>query len=370
MLITSEFMPVSLLTPIADDLQATQGMAGQAISVSGLFAVVASLFIAPISGRFDRRYVLMSMTVLMLLSLVLIASAPNFTVLMTARALLGLAIGGFWALSTATVIRLVPDEMVPRALGIIFMGNAVATAFAAPIGAYIGGLFGWRIVFGGLVPLVLINLVWQARALPAMPPQAAIPVGKLFELLKRKNVAFGMISVMLTFAGAFGAFTYLRPFLEMETGVGNAQLSILLLGLGLASFLGTYSAGAMLQRQYLYPLLRWLPLALAAVTLGLMELGHLFWGAAIMMVGWGTLNAAIPVCWSTWLAREISDEPECGGGLMVAAIQLAIMLGGAFGGSLLDHITVSAPLVGGAALLILSAVVIGNGTRLMRTVKI
>ena len=74
MLIASEFMPVSLLTPIAADLRATEGMAGQAISVSGLFAVITSLFIATIAGRFDRRYVLMGLTALMLASLLLPAN--------------------------------------------------------------------------------------------------------------------------------------------------------------------------------------------------------------------------------------------------------------------------------------------------------
>jgi predicted MFS family arabinose efflux permease len=91
-----------------------------------------------------------------------------------------------------------------------------------------------------------------------------------------------------------------------------------------------------------------------------------FWGVACMLVGWGALNAALPVCWSTWLAKEISDEPESGGGLMVASIQLAIMLGGSFGGHLLDSINVAAPLIGGAALLMLCALVIGNGNRLKR----
>lgn len=283
MLIAAEFMPVSLLTPIAEDLQATQGLAGQAISVSGFFAVLSSLFIAPIAGRFDRRHVL-----------------------------LGLAIGGFWSLATATVIRLVPADRVPKALGTLFMGNAIATAFAAPIGAYLGGLSGWRVVFGGLVPLVVVSLLWQARSLPSMPPRAAIPVTRLFGLLKRRYVALGMLSTMLTFAGAFGAFTYFRPFLEAEMAVSPSQLSLLLLGLGLAGFAGTHFAGAMLHRQRLYPLLRYLPLALAAVTLAMMEAGHLFWAVAAMMVGWGALNAAIPVCWSTWLAREIDDEPESG----------------------------------------------------------
>lgn len=95
MLIASEFLPVSLLTPIAADLHATEGMAGQAISISGMFAVITSLLIATVAGRFDRRHVLIVLTALMLASLVLIAEAKNFAMLMAARALLGITIGGF-----------------------------------------------------------------------------------------------------------------------------------------------------------------------------------------------------------------------------------------------------------------------------------
>ena len=71
---------------------------------------------------------------------------------MVARALLGVVIGGFWALATATVMRLVPEQSVPKALGVVYMGNAVATAFAAPIGSYLGGVIGWRGVFWAMVP--------------------------------------------------------------------------------------------------------------------------------------------------------------------------------------------------------------------------
>jgi predicted MFS family arabinose efflux permease len=145
--IASEFMPVSLLTPIAADLRATEGMAGQAISVSGLFAVVTSLFIATVAGRLDRRHVLIGLTALMLVSLILIAEAQNFALLMVARALFGMTIGGFWSLATATIMRLVPEDSVPKALGVMYTGNAVATAFAAPIGSYLGGIIGWRGVF-------------------------------------------------------------------------------------------------------------------------------------------------------------------------------------------------------------------------------
>jgi predicted MFS family arabinose efflux permease len=365
MLIASEFMPVSLLTPIAADLGATEGMAGQAISISGLFAVVASLLIPTVASRFDRRHVLMALTGVMLASLLLIAGAPNFGVLMAARALLGITIGGFWALATATVMRLVPRKSVPKALGVMYMGNAVATAFAAPIGSYMGAIIGWRGTFWALAPIVAVNLVWQWISLPPMPPQAANPVGKILGLLKRRNVAFAMLGVMLTFAGAFATFTYLRPFLETYTQVTVPELSLLLLGLGVAGFAGTYGATVLLGR-HLYPLLRWLPLALGAVTLAMLAVGHMLWAVAVAMIAWGALNAAIPVAWSTWLSKGISDEPESGGGLIVAAIQLSIMLGAAFGGLLLDHISIAATLLGGTTLLILASLIIGNGDRIKR----
>jgi predicted MFS family arabinose efflux permease len=200
-----------------------------------------------------------------------------------------------------------------------------------------------------------------------MPPQAANPVGKLFGLLRRRNVAIAMAGVMLTFAGAFSTFTYLRPFLETYTRVSVPQLSLLLLALGLAGFVGTHTASTMVGR-YLYVLLAGLPLALGVITVGLLGVRYHISGVAVVMFAWGAVNSAIPVCWATWLSKGISDEPESGGGLMVGAIQLSIMLGAAFGGLLLDHISVAATLIGGTILLVLASLTIGGGKRIQARV--
>ncbi|MBF3237812.1 MFS transporter [Aeromonas veronii] len=361
LLIAAEFMPVSLLTPIATDLGASNGMAGLAIAISGLFAVPTSLLIAPLSHRLDRRHVLMGLVVMMLTSLIVIALSPNFTVLMVARALLGIVIGGFWALATATIMRLVSSQSVPKALGILYTGNAVATAFAAPIGSYLGGLIGWRGVFWLLVPLVVINLLWMVLCLPSMHPQAR--PHSAFRLMRRPNVAIAIMGVTLTFAGAFSAFTYFRPFLETRTQVDLPQLSALLLALGLAGFVGT-TAVSMLLHRHLYRMLRWLPLVLGVITLALLTVAHHFWGVALMLILWGTLNSAIPVAWSAWITQGIADTPESGGGLMVAAIQLSITLGAAVGGWLLDSFSISATFMGSALLLTAASMVVGNGSRL------
>ena len=368
LLIASEFMPVSLLTPIAADLHATQGMAGQAISISGLFAVLTSLFISSVSSRFDRRHVLIGLTGLMLVSLVLIAESLNFTMLMIARAALGVAIGGFWALATATLMRLVPEHLVPKALAIVYTGNAVATAFAAPMGSFFGGVIGWRGVFWALVPLVVVNVLWQWSSLPSLPSTRPTPVSDVFRLLKRPQVALGMGGVSLTFAGAFATFTYLRPFLESVTRVNVTQLSLLLLGLGAAGFIGTYAAGHLLTRR-LRSLLWMLPLALAVVTAGLLLSGRNIVGVAFLMIAWGAINSAIPVAWSAWLAKEISDEPESGGGLLVAVIQLSIMLGAALGGWWLDHWSIHATFIGGVILLAGAAAIASKGDFLPRAVR-
>jgi predicted MFS family arabinose efflux permease len=363
LLIASEFMPVSLLTPMAHDLAATEGMAGQAISISGLFAVFTSLLIPTVASRFDRRHVLTALTGAMLASLVLIALAPDFALLMSARALLGIAIGGFWALSTATVMQLVPKESIPKAVGMLYMGNAAATALAAPLGSYLGGVIGWRGVFWLLVPFTLATLAWQWWSLPSMPAQAAVPVGRVLAMLKRRHVRFALLGVMLTFGGAFATFTYLRPFLENYTHVTANQLPLLLLGLGIAGFAGTYSATALL-RHHLFGMLRGLPMALGAVTVAMLAGGHVVWAVAVAMIVWGMLNSAVPVSWFNWLAQSVQDEPEAGGGLMVAAIQLSIMLGAGLGGFLLDHFSIATTFIGGAALLLLGSLTVGGGQRL------
>src|SRR3982750_2522033 len=157
-LIASEFMPVSLLTPIASDLHLTEGHVGQAISVSGIFAVLTSLFISSATRQIDRRSLLLSLTGVMIASGLMVGFAPNAAVFMAGRALIGVVVGGFWSMSAATVMRLVPEDQVPRALNLLNGGNALATTIAAPLGSFLGEYIGWRGAFFLVVPLGVLTL--------------------------------------------------------------------------------------------------------------------------------------------------------------------------------------------------------------------
>src|SRR5581483_8756561 len=146
-LVTAEFLPASLLTPIAADLGVSAGAAGQAVTATALTGTFAGILMPILTRHLDRRLVMWSLTSLLVISGVLAAVATNLTLLLAARLLLGIGIGGFWSMMAAMAMRLVPERLLPRALSIVFAGVSVATISAAPIGAYLGDLYGWRTVF-------------------------------------------------------------------------------------------------------------------------------------------------------------------------------------------------------------------------------
>ncbi|MFO2466504.1 MFS transporter [Pseudomonas sp. 15FMM2] len=355
-LVTSEFLPVSLLTPLATDLALSEGQAGQAISISGIFAVITSLFIASVIRRLDRRPVLLGLTALMIASGTLVALAPNYTTLMIGRAVLGIAVGGSWSMSTAVIMRIAPERFVPKAIAMIQGGTALATAIAAPIGAYMGGLVGWRGAFFCVVPLAAVALCWQALTLPRMPSdQRAGSAMHVFRLLGSVKVALGMAAVGCVFMGQFALFTYLRPFLESVTRVDVSALSLLLLIIGMSGLVGTMLVGSILNKN-LYRVLMGIPLLMSGIAVALLIYGGSMGTVAVLLGGWGLIATCAPVGWFTWLSRTLPHDAEAGGGLMVAVIQLAITLGATVGGVLYDGIGYQATLIASAAFLLVAAV--------------
>lgn len=354
-LIASEFMPVSLLTPLARDLRVSEGQAGLGIAISGAFAVLTSLSILAMAGNMNRKTLLLGLTALMAVSGAVVALAPNYLIYMVGRALIGIVIGGFWSLSAATAMRLVPASLVPRALAIFNGGNALATVIAAPLGSYLGSVIGWRGTFFCLVPVALIAFVWQGGSLPSMPTQTRpAGSGNVFRLFKLPVLAVGMLAVSTFFMGQFVLFTYLRPFLETVTRVDVATLSLVLLTMGVAGFIGTTAVGSVLKWDF-YRTLIGIPILMAAIAVALSLFGSQLAVVATLLAVWGLVATAAPVAWWSWLARTLPQDAEAGGGLMVAVIQLAIALGSAIGGWLFDVSGYQSTFVASAVLLLLAA---------------
>ena len=356
-LIASEFMPVSLLTPMAVDLHVTEGMAGQGIAISGAFAVLTSLSISWIAGTLNRKTLLLALAGLMAVSGAIVGLAPNYLTYMVGRALIGVVIGGFWSMSAATAMRLVSATQVPKALAIFNGGNALATVIAAPLGSYLGSIIGWRGAFFCLVPIAAVAFIWLWISLPTMKVEPRTPgTGNVLKLLRNRSVALGMAGCGAFFMGQFALFTYLRPFLESVTRVDVSTLSLVLLVIGIAGFIGTLIIGLFIRRG-LFRTLIVIPVLMALIALALIP-----FGTSVVVVGallgfWGLLATAAPVGWWSWIAQALPKNAEAGGGLMVAVIQLAIALGSTVGGLLFDSRGYQSTFVVSAAVLLLAAFV-------------
>ncbi|QXE09680.1 MULTISPECIES: MFS transporter [Pseudomonas] len=354
-LVASEFMPVSLLTPIAAELQISEGQAGQGISVSGAFALMTSLVIAAVAARVERKKLLLGLTLLMIVSGTVVAFAPGYPSFMFGRALIGIAIGGFWSLSAATAMRLVQPDQVSRALAIVNGGNALATVIAAPAGSFLGSLVGWRGAFFCVVPVAALAAIWLLISLPSFKLERQAGSGNALRLMKQWPVALGMVAVSVFFMGQFMLFTYLRPFLEEVTGVSVSTLSLMLLGLGLAGFIGTFVIERFLGTG-LYRTLTVIPLIMAVIALALVNFGASPLLTAVLLGLWGLVATAAPVGWWTWLAQTLPEDAEAGGGLLVAIVQLAIAAGAIVGGLAFDLSGYKATFELSAAVLVIASV--------------
>jgi len=343
-------LPASLLTPMATSLGVSEGLIGQSVTATAILAIATSLLIAPLSRRFDRRPLLLTMGAALVVSNLVVAAAPNATVMLGARLVLGMTLGGVWGLSASLALRLVPASSVPRALSIIFGGSTVAAIAAAPLGAFLGEIVGWRAVFVGVAALSAMAVAVQTRLLPSMPPLGGDTHTSLVRVARLPRLLPGMLGVMLFWGGAFSFNTYIRPFLEQVTGVHANGLSLVLLAYGVASFVGTMLAA---------PLMHWrlrsvLPATAAAqaTSLGLLyALGQSTLAAAALITVWGLFVGMAGVGWSTWVARTYAHHAEAAGGILVAAIQLAMMTGALLGGALIDALTPTAPLIASVIML-------------------
>lgn len=351
----SHLLPVNLLTPLARDMQISEGVAGQTVTSTTVVAFITSLFIVVVVRNLNRRVLLLLLSVLMVVSNLLVVISPNLPMLLLARMLLGVAIGGFWAFNASLAMRLVPATSVPKALSMIFGGVALSS-LAAPMAVYLETIIGWRGVFLCVAALGGVALVWQFLTLPSLPAQGRSSLVKVFNLLQRSQVWRGMVGVILSFTGYIALFTYLRPFLETVPGVGVRELTIILILFGIANVIGTPVVGTLLEWN-LGLTLTLAPLVMSLISVGLFMFNHVSLLTVVLVVLWGFVSSAPPLGWSTWLTHTVPGEAESGGSLLFAAIQLGVALGAAVGGVAIDGSGVlGAVVVSGIVLLLCSLV--------------
>lgn len=367
-IVTSEMLPVGLLTSIAATLDVSDGTAGLMMSAPGLVAAVSAPVLAITTRRLDRRVTLLGLMALLAVANLAGAFAPNYPVMLAARVLTGVSIGGFWAFAAGLGLRLVPEGSVGRATSIILAGVSVASVLGVPVATFISSFAGWRTAFIAMGVLALALLALLATTLPPLPgdprARASEPLpheaparaseGRLAWLSGPLKIV--LVLTVLIVSGHFAAYTYVRPFLEQVSHAGPAHVSAALLMYGAAGVAGNFAAGAWAARNP-RPVLVTLAVLMALSTAALPLIGL----PLIVLVVWGLGYGGVGVTLQLWIMR--SGGGEMGTALFVGAFNVSIALGSFVGGRVVDGVSISAVMWVGAALAVVSAAAAGIAGR-------
>ncbi|MGW8568242.1 MFS transporter [Isoptericola sp. NPDC055881] len=339
-LVTAEFLPPGVLTPVAQDLGVSEGVVGLSVSVTALTALATALGLSSLFRNTDRRTLLVVLALGAVASNVLVALAPGIVVLMAARLLLGAALGGYWSMSLVIATQLVPADRVGRGMMIVNGGTTVATVAGVPLGVILSAAAGWRVVFLVAAAVTAVTAVAMRVALPPVAPSPGIGWSATGRALRSPGVALGLLSLVAVIGGHFVGFTYVRPALSLLPGSDVGTVAVLLALFGVGGLVGNVVVGTVVDRH--------LPLMLLAVPVTI--------GAGVAAVGlaaafpvlaypavllWGTAFGGLLNVVQVWITRLLPGQVEAGSGLVVVAFQTAIILGSAVGGLGVDAVGVA-----------------------------
>ncbi|NEA48930.1 MFS transporter [Streptomyces sp. SID10815] len=357
-IVTTEILPIGLLTSIGSSFTVSDGMAGLMMTMPGFLAAIAAPLVTVATARFDRRLMLCAFMLLLAVANFLAAAAPDYWLVLTSRILVGITIGGFWSIGAGLAERLVPPHSVGRATAVIFSAVPLGSVLGVPTGTLIGELAGWRTAFAGMGALTVGVLVMLLRCVPPLPPVRATRLRVLNGLLREGNTRFALLLTFLVVLAHFTAYTYVTPFLEQVTHASGALITTVLLLYGAAGILGNFLAGARVAR---YPrTVSGLAAALiAAATLLLPALGRGETGAVLLMIVWGIAYGAVPVASQTWFSKAAPHAPEAASVLFTASFQATISMGALVGGVVLDRTSASAVMSLGGCTAVLMVLVVG-----------
>ncbi|QFY06570.1 MFS transporter [Nonomuraea phyllanthi] len=348
--LTTELMPVGLLTPLSTSLDITVGVAGLMVTLQGVSAGLGVPFIVAWSRRVNRRALLTVLLAILALGNLITGISPNYALILTTRLIMGFASGVFWAIGVSMAMRLVPERHANRAASIVMSGISIATVVGIPLGTMLESLTDWRATFllwSGLSVLVLLTV---AATVPSLPSANAVSVREVFGLpLKNVPLRLVLFTVVLFVLGHFGAYTFVRPYLESSAGATPAFITVVLMVFGASGAVGNFIAGHTVGRNLRGSFVVGCA-GLVVSLLLLLTIGDGPAGSVIALVVWGLSFGAVQLCQVNMTLNAAPETFEAAMSLNTMAYNTSIALGALFGGLFADHLGVTSVVWFGVAL--------------------
>src|SRR5579859_4749170 len=353
-LVFSEVIPVGLLVDISGHLRVSIGTGGLMVVVPAVTAAVAAPVLTLCSARLERRRVLVGLSALVLVSDVIAGVAPGIGVMLTARAVLGIGVGGFWVFGAGAAISLVSEQVRGTAMAVVSSGIFVATVASLPAASLIGTLTTWRAAFAVAAVFAAVAVAAQLAAVPRLGPGGRVRPRSLLTVVTLPVSRIGLVAASAIFFANFAAYTYIGPLLHARAGLGAGAITLVLLGFGLAGAAGNFTAGVTV-RGHLRATLMGSGMLIAGSTLLLAAVTGARPLTIALVAVWGLGFGAVPVAAQSWMARAMPGNVEGGLALFVSVLQGSLAAGSWVGGVIYDA-------NGPGAALALAAVVAAAGT--------
>jgi len=347
-LVITEFLPVGIIPDIAAGLNVSEGKAGLSLTSTAILGMIAAPLATIGIGKIDRRKILLLLTFILILSNALSVIANNFAVFMVARIILGIGVGGFWAISIAAATSLVPKEHAARASSLVFSGISIGSVISVPAGAYLGSYFDWKASFIAASILSIVVFVIQFLLIPKIPIEQGTTLKDFTNLLRSWKIRSILFALILTIGGQYSAYTYLTPFLQQVTGVNSNLLTVLLFVYGIIGIIGNFLGGLFSERNLSQAIVTTsIILFLSLLTMTL--LGDIQVVAIIGLVIWALAFGMAPICIQLWLS-SVANSPEVGQAHYTTVYQFSISFGSLIGGLAVDHMNITSSMALGSVL--------------------
>lgn len=237
---TSEFMPIGLLTDIAQTFHITQTTAGTMITIYSWAVMLLSLPLMILASKYSYKKILLTTLFLFALGQGISAIAFSFPLLIIGRLVVACAHAIFWSIASVVAVRLVHEDKREFAMSMIVTGTSVAMIVGLPLGRMIGLLIGWRITFLMVGIISVLLLIFQTIYLPKLQTTQAFTLNELPDLLKNKQL-ITIYGISLLFASAYyTAYSYIEPFLAQVAKLSNNSITLVLSLFGVAGIGGSY----------------------------------------------------------------------------------------------------------------------------------
>lgn len=341
--VTTEMLPVGLLTAIAGTLSVTTGNAGLMISLPALLAALFAPFVVIASGGIDRRVILCGLLLLLVMANLTSALAPNLAIMLIARALVGFCMGGIWAIAGGLAARLVPESAVGLATSIIFGGVAAASVLGVPLGAFIGDAIGWRWAFGCMALFSALILVIHLAVIPTLPVAVCANIGQFYAQLANRKLLAGLLLTLLLVTSHFAAFTFVRPLLISVSGFNTQWIGAILFAYGIAGIMGNFLVGIYAAHHTRLTLMV-VATGLVVTPVLFLSKGQTVMGGGAILIFWGLAYGGLSVGLMTWMMKAAPRAVEIAAALYVGIFNTGIATGAWAGGKLVDALTLTAPL--------------------------